>query len=560
MALANTAVLLARGGSRVLIVDWDLEAPGLHKYFEKFSPRTSEEIAAKSGIVDLLFGLQNEQVVSWRDAIINIEIASNSSAFKLDFISAGRSSPDYSQRLQNLDWRLLYERADLGTFLNDMRSDWKFTYDYVLLDSRTGVTDIGDICSVILPDVLVVLFVTNEQNLEGIEYVIRRAQQVTQRLPTDRPKLVTVPVLARDEVYTEYRRSEEWRNKADKRLNKVLIDWLPASFAPGTYFQKMFIPYVAHWSFGETLPVIENEQELNKPASISSAYARLASLIKADLDWSALASGDNPLQLDILKAEKRSLEANIGSARRTARAVVIGSIVAAAIAVVSAIGYGFYSQLEEAALERAVRADRSMQEAEMARAQADMARAQAAMAQAEAAEAQRKAEEAEQQRLALAKAEEERRVQALAEAEAKLKTAEAEQQRLRDEIQRQAKAAADTIAAPDADAKLQAAVAEQWRLKDELQRQAKAAADADAKRRAAEAEQQRLASDSAAKIGAERARLEKLIKETTDAKEAAERSLASVRQQNDELLRLLRQSEGTQKEILQELRGGRTRQ
>jgi MinD-like ATPase involved in chromosome partitioning or flagellar assembly len=56
MALANTAVLLARGGSRVLIVDWDLEAPGLHKYFEKFSPRTSEEIAAKSGILTFYLG------------------------------------------------------------------------------------------------------------------------------------------------------------------------------------------------------------------------------------------------------------------------------------------------------------------------------------------------------------------------------------------------------------------------------------------------------------------------------------------------------------------------
>ena len=28
MALANTAVQLARKGNRVLVVDWDLEAPG----------------------------------------------------------------------------------------------------------------------------------------------------------------------------------------------------------------------------------------------------------------------------------------------------------------------------------------------------------------------------------------------------------------------------------------------------------------------------------------------------------------------------------------------------
>ncbi len=35
MALANVAALLARWGKKVLIVDWDLEAPGIEKYFEE---------------------------------------------------------------------------------------------------------------------------------------------------------------------------------------------------------------------------------------------------------------------------------------------------------------------------------------------------------------------------------------------------------------------------------------------------------------------------------------------------------------------------------------------
>ena len=33
MALANVAWILASTGMRVLAVDWDLEAPGLHRYF-----------------------------------------------------------------------------------------------------------------------------------------------------------------------------------------------------------------------------------------------------------------------------------------------------------------------------------------------------------------------------------------------------------------------------------------------------------------------------------------------------------------------------------------------
>ena len=33
MALANVAALLAEWGKRVLIIDWDLEAPGIERYF-----------------------------------------------------------------------------------------------------------------------------------------------------------------------------------------------------------------------------------------------------------------------------------------------------------------------------------------------------------------------------------------------------------------------------------------------------------------------------------------------------------------------------------------------
>ena len=36
MALANVAWILAANGKRVLVVDWDLESPGLHRFFRPF--------------------------------------------------------------------------------------------------------------------------------------------------------------------------------------------------------------------------------------------------------------------------------------------------------------------------------------------------------------------------------------------------------------------------------------------------------------------------------------------------------------------------------------------
>ena len=43
MALANVAWIIASSGKRVLIVDWDLESPGLHKFFHPFLEESKVE-------------------------------------------------------------------------------------------------------------------------------------------------------------------------------------------------------------------------------------------------------------------------------------------------------------------------------------------------------------------------------------------------------------------------------------------------------------------------------------------------------------------------------------
>jgi hypothetical protein len=53
MALANVAWILATNGRRVLVVDWDLEAPGLHHYFRPFL--VDRALKSTPGIFDLVF-------------------------------------------------------------------------------------------------------------------------------------------------------------------------------------------------------------------------------------------------------------------------------------------------------------------------------------------------------------------------------------------------------------------------------------------------------------------------------------------------------------------------
>src|SRR6202035_3691854 len=51
MALANVAWILAANGKRVLVADWDLESPGLHRFFEPFM---EAQVSDRPGIIDFI--------------------------------------------------------------------------------------------------------------------------------------------------------------------------------------------------------------------------------------------------------------------------------------------------------------------------------------------------------------------------------------------------------------------------------------------------------------------------------------------------------------------------
>src|ERR1700685_1743194 len=52
MALANVAWILASNGKRVLAIDWDLESPGLHKFFHPFLDEPV--VRDTSGVIEII--------------------------------------------------------------------------------------------------------------------------------------------------------------------------------------------------------------------------------------------------------------------------------------------------------------------------------------------------------------------------------------------------------------------------------------------------------------------------------------------------------------------------
>ena len=309
MALANVGVLMALWGYRVLLVDWDLEAPGLEAFFSNAAKITGKP-EETPGIIDLIEALPLRTTMDWRNCLLHVEFI----GLSLDLISSGCKSTDYRKRVQQLNWESLFQDHGIGNYMNRLREEWKRNYDFVLIDSRTGITDIGDICTVLLPDVLVLFFISNYQNINGIRSVMERATAARKKLPINRSKLLGLPIPARDEVYSEYDKSIEWKRIYAKELGYLYREWLPKELDPEFALNKLFIPYVTNWSFGERIPVLESQRELQDPTSIGSAYSRLTKLLINRLDWNALENSsssdelqDARLELQRLRVEKENL-------------------------------------------------------------------------------------------------------------------------------------------------------------------------------------------------------------------------------------------------------------
>jgi cellulose biosynthesis protein BcsQ len=187
MALANAAHMFARAGLRVLMIDFDLEAPGLEQYF----PVDQASIRAHAGLFDLISrykvamarslpGAPEDQDFRRLESLFIVSIYPQlPSGGKLDLMPAGRRGNDeqlseYALALRQFDWQDFYFNFGGEVFFEWLRKSLdRNLYDLVLVDSRTGVTEMGGICAYQLADAIVVMCATNQQNLDGTHDVVR---------------------------------------------------------------------------------------------------------------------------------------------------------------------------------------------------------------------------------------------------------------------------------------------------------------------------------------------------------------------------------------------------
>lgn len=174
LALANIATRLSEFGKQVCMLDFDLEAPGLPYKFSNFLSDNAHKI--NLGVVDYIYEFTKNGVLA--DSLRNY----SHSWFPypkscLTLIPAGNPDTNlYWNKLSSINWHeLIFENDNGLALLLDLREKIKreINPDFLLIDSRTGISDLSGIALSYLADDVVVMAANNRENLDGAKKIIR---------------------------------------------------------------------------------------------------------------------------------------------------------------------------------------------------------------------------------------------------------------------------------------------------------------------------------------------------------------------------------------------------
>ncbi|HEU4562169.1 MAG TPA: TIR domain-containing protein, partial [Longimicrobium sp.] len=297
MALANVADLLARRGLRVLMVDFDLEAPGLEQFFPINMPRARRH----PGLLDLLLSYKESMSMGGdppalppfkqiREHFILPVYEQLPEGGRLDLLPAGQREEEdqltsYALNLRTFDWQDFFFNWAGEMFFEWLRRTLvPELYDVVLVDSRTGVTEMGGICAYQLSDVIVMLCAANQQNLEGTYNVVENFfSERVQELRQHRPLQVLV-VPARVE-----QRDESLLGHFKERFERLFGGRTPPQLADaGLDLWQLMIPYEPRYAFDEQVVSRPRGEERRE---VAAAFGRLVdALALLAAPWTAMAS------------------------------------------------------------------------------------------------------------------------------------------------------------------------------------------------------------------------------------------------------------------------------
>jgi uncharacterized protein YjbI with pentapeptide repeats len=334
MALVNVGEILADIGYDVVLCDFDLEAPGLEQYVTD----AREDVAglrARPGVVDLLEeykdlladpagpdseppgaasdfkdinGLPLRRPASYA---VPIRSQNPNRLGRLRLLGAGARDEEramrYSESVRGFDWPDFYDRWAGAAYLDFFREDLTTGQSIVLIDSRTGVTEHGGVCTHHLADLVVLVSAPNDLNIEGTRWMANLlATADLAALRQGRP-LQVLPVAGRVETSSEVVALDAFR----KRFVAEFAATVPPAAGNGREFvEATEIPYVAYFAFTEK--VVARDTDTTHRELLSAYQSLTQAIVNVGLDAGLLdppkaTSWAGEMQLQRAEQERRSI-------------------------------------------------------------------------------------------------------------------------------------------------------------------------------------------------------------------------------------------------------------
>jgi hypothetical protein len=185
---------------------------------------------------------------------------------------------DYAAAVQSFDWADFYASYDGEAYFDWMRDELETMADVVLIDSRTGVTEMGGVCTRHLADVVVSLCAPNRQNLQGLVDMLRSFRRTSLIAARGRPlELMVVPTRIENSEITLL-------NAFATEFTKRLDEFTPETFRRSQRtFWELRVPYVPRYAYAEALVVGASDTSVDLERAYKALTAHMLMLAPAML-------------------------------------------------------------------------------------------------------------------------------------------------------------------------------------------------------------------------------------------------------------------------------------
>jgi MinD-like ATPase involved in chromosome partitioning or flagellar assembly len=342
---ANLAAYLCYYEQRkILLMDWDMEAPGIDMFFST-TARQKETL----GLINLFETyVQQVKLSSFQKPIpedklpiLNEKYISNlimsEQGGAVDWIPPIQFKEDFAKKVNAFNWIEFYERFKGKYYIEFLKKHLKqLDYDYIFIDSRTGLSDYSGICNIQLPDMNVVVTSSNYQNMNGVLKVVEtiyRSPYITSGLYR---KPIVMPILSRFDT-KDNTRAAEWTGRFRSIFGKYMIDFLefvnptlPAALpvqslaqlspeaAPllnenliTTYITHTLLDYKTELSYGENLVFSNVLQDIFEPTTIERRYFNIARLLEKIAQKKSKIESNNHYSPDYMLSYLTHFEPNL---------------------------------------------------------------------------------------------------------------------------------------------------------------------------------------------------------------------------------------------------------